>query len=143
MTKPKTTAGTVSADTLSANSAQVGGDHYQSEYQHWDFTADVLEGRYMEGQITKYVSRWRKKNGRQDLMKATHFLTKLLEQESAGLVAPIQQGPADRAHCEQFCLANGLDKMESLIILSVSTWATREDLLFAGRVLDFLLSSEP
>lgn len=38
---------------------------------------------YMEAQIIKYVTRWRKKNGMQDLEKAKHFLEKLMEYESS------------------------------------------------------------
>lgn len=69
-----------------ANARQVGGDHYQStagrcpvcggEVQHWDFAANMP---YLEGCVTKYVTRWRKKNGVQDLEKAQHFLAKLIE----------------------------------------------------------------
>ena len=62
-----------------ANKEQVAGTHYQIQpFQHWDF---VLEARipYMEGQILKYMSRWRNKNGLQDLKKAGHFYCKLIE----------------------------------------------------------------
>jgi len=67
---------------MSENDYQVGGNHYPSEIQHWDYClANNLP--YMEGQITKYVTRWRKKNGIQDLQKAQHFLAKLIESEHA------------------------------------------------------------
>ena len=63
---------------MSANEKQVGGEHYKSPIQHWDY---VLANNipYMEAQIIKYLTRWRKKNGLQDLEKAQHFLTKLIE----------------------------------------------------------------
>ena len=64
-----------------ANTKQVAGDHYRSEdstYQHWDLVADTGMG-YFEGQITKYVARWRKKNGKQDLEKALHYAQKMQE----------------------------------------------------------------
>jgi len=61
----------------SANDRQVGGKHYASAYQHWDFVLDAKLG-YFEGQITKYLSRHRKKNGLQDAEKALHFAEKLL-----------------------------------------------------------------
>jgi len=64
---------------MKANDTQVGGLHYRTGYQHWDFVIEHLENRYLEGQITKYVTRWRRKNGLQDLMKASHFLVKLIE----------------------------------------------------------------
>jgi hypothetical protein len=37
---------------------------------------------FCEGSIIKYVSRWRGKNGLQDLKKARHFLDLLIEMES-------------------------------------------------------------
>lgn len=62
----------------SANERQEGGNHYRSEIQHWDYVWKNDLG-YFEGQITKYVTRWRKKNGLEDLLKAKHFLDKLIE----------------------------------------------------------------
>ena len=65
-----------------ANEIQVAGDHYRTPTQHWDYVIANDLG-YFEGQITKYVTRWRKKNGLQDLHKARHFLEKLIESEEA------------------------------------------------------------
>ena len=71
---------------MSANNTQVGGKHYATPIQHWDFVvANDLD--YFQGQITKYVCRWRKKNGIQDLEKAEHFLKKYLEVARANLEA--------------------------------------------------------
>ena len=62
----------------SANTKQVAGTHYVSKIQHWDYVvANDLD--YFQAQITKYVSRWKKKNGVQDLEKAQHFLEKYIE----------------------------------------------------------------
>ncbi|MNU03291.1 hypothetical protein D3C72_2472560 [compost metagenome] len=36
----------------------------------------------MEGNVIKYVTRWRKKNGLEDLKKAKHYLELLMELES-------------------------------------------------------------
>jgi len=61
-----------------ANGRQVAGNHYRSDIQHWDFVvANDLD--YFQGQITKYVTRWKKKNGLADLLKAQHFLQKYIE----------------------------------------------------------------
>lgn len=57
--------------------AQVGGDHYQVEYQHWDWVTDIRMG-YLPGNATKYVSRWRKKNGIADLEKAMTYIEKMI-----------------------------------------------------------------
>ncbi|QDP61582.1 MAG: hypothetical protein Tp138OMZ00d2C19078261_43 [Prokaryotic dsDNA virus sp.] len=61
--------------------AQEGGDHYQAEYQHWDWVID-LNLHYLPATATKYVARWRKKNGIQDLRKAVTYIEKW---EKAGL----------------------------------------------------------
>lgn len=64
-----------------ANKMQVGGAHYKkAKIQHWDFAASN-ELDYFQGQITKYVTRWKLKNGMQDLEKAAHFLAKYIEIE--------------------------------------------------------------
>ena len=61
-----------------ANDMQIGGNHYKIDYEHWDWCIDINLG-YLEGNATKYISRWRKKGGVQDLNKALHYLTKALE----------------------------------------------------------------
>lgn len=62
-----------------ANSRQVGGDHYKTGgEEHWD-RVNRLGLDYFQGQITKYVERWKKKGGVQDLKKARHFLDKYIE----------------------------------------------------------------
>lgn len=61
-----------------ANDTQVAGNHYRTKIQHWDYVwANELD--YFQAQITKYITRWKKKNGLQDLEKALHFLQKYLE----------------------------------------------------------------
>lgn len=65
----------------SANDIQVGGQHYKAKtIQPWDFIAANGLG-YFEGNIVKYVSRWRDKGGLDDLRKARHYLDKLIELE--------------------------------------------------------------
>lgn len=62
-----------------ANDRQVGGDHYKTGgEEHWD-RVNRLQLDYFQGQITKYVERWKKKNGVEDLKKARHFLDKYIE----------------------------------------------------------------
>ncbi len=64
-----------------ANERQVAGEHYRSPIQHWDY---VLANNipYLEAQIIKYVTRHRRKGGLTDLEKASHFLQKLIEEET-------------------------------------------------------------
>lgn len=79
----------------SANDHQVGGQHYAKPIQHWDYV--VAQGLgYFEGQITKYVSRWRDKNGLEDLHKAKHFLDKLIEEVEEGRIKSSGSTPLSR-----------------------------------------------
>lgn len=61
---------------------QVGGDHYRSkaiqpaEYIHANGIG------YFEGNVIKYVSRWRDKGGIADLEKARHYIAILIELEA-------------------------------------------------------------
>lgn len=67
---------------MTALTVQEGGNHYKDmpiqpvEYIH----ANKLG--YFEGCVIKYVSRWKKKNGIEDLKKARHFIDLLIELES-------------------------------------------------------------
>jgi len=57
--------------------AQEGGDHYQADYQHWDWVIDC-KIHYLPANCTKYVSRWKKKNGIVDLKKAMTYIDKMI-----------------------------------------------------------------
>ena len=65
---------------MPANDTQVGGSHYKAPIECWDFIAANNLG-YFEGTAIKYLTRWRKKNGVEDLKKALHFIYKLIELE--------------------------------------------------------------
>ena len=66
-----------------ANDTQVAGNHYkQFRIEPWDAIIDWNLG-YLDGNAVKYLSRWRHKNGIEDLKKARHYIDKLIEVESA------------------------------------------------------------
>lgn len=52
--------------------AQVGGDHYQMAIQPIEFI-NSNDLPYCEGNVVKYVSRHRNKNGAEDVTKALHY----------------------------------------------------------------------
>jgi len=59
-----------------ANGYQIGGDHYRLQlYQHWDMVYDTRLNYFLSC-ATKYLSRYHRKNGVEDLQKAKHFLEK-------------------------------------------------------------------
>ena len=64
---------------MTANDDQIGGRHHiEKAIQPWDFIVQNNMG-YLEGCIIKYVSRYKEKNGIEDLIKASHYLEKLIE----------------------------------------------------------------
>jgi len=61
------------------NAMQVGSDHYSKKaIQPWDYIVSNNLG-YLEGNVVKYVSRWKDKGGIDDLRKAQHYIHKLIE----------------------------------------------------------------
>ena len=68
--------------SLTADVRQVGGDHYKSNaIQPWTYIISNELG-YLEGNIIKYTTRWRRKGGIQDLEKVIHYAQKLIEVET-------------------------------------------------------------
>lgn len=60
---------------------QIGGSHYKNmKIQPVEFIVQNNIG-YIEGNIIKYVCRYKNKNGIQDLEKAKHYLEILIEYE--------------------------------------------------------------
>ena len=77
----------MSSSPNKADDRQVGGTHYKNDgEQHWTRMFRLFGPGYFIGCITKYVERYRKKNGLEDLKKAQHFLEKLIELESPDVV---------------------------------------------------------
>lgn len=59
---------------------QVGGSHYQLAIQPIDYIMDNgLD--YMQGNVIKYVTRYKNKNGIDDLRKAAHYIEMMIERE--------------------------------------------------------------
>ena len=65
----------------SATNRQVGGSHYKDmkiQPAVFCFRNNIP---FLEGMVIKYVTRWRKKNGVEDLRKARHCIDMLIEFE--------------------------------------------------------------
>lgn len=124
------------------NIRQVGGRHYCTggdNYQHWDLVAETGMG-YFEGQVTKYVSRWRKKNGIQDLQKALHFLEKLIT------ISTDRDRDRDRTHItkvKRFAEAAKLTAVEYTIIQDMVSWHQVDDLCLVQCKIEQLIASVP
>jgi hypothetical protein len=67
---------------MSALDTQIGGTHYKK------FAIEPIEFihkngiGFCEGNAIKYLVRWREKGGKQDLLKARHYIDLLLELEN-------------------------------------------------------------
>jgi Protein of unknwon function (DUF3310) len=67
---------------MNALDTQVAGNHYKDlPIQPVEYIYANALG-YFEGNVIKYVSRWRKKNGIADLEKAKHYIELLIELEN-------------------------------------------------------------
>ena len=65
---------------MSAKDYQIGGSHYKNKgIQPIEYIMSNGLG-FCEGNVIKYISRWRDKNGLDDLLKAKHYLEFLIEE---------------------------------------------------------------
>lgn len=67
-------------EKVTASEKQIGGDHYGSNLQPID-VIDAWKLDFYEGSALKCLARHRKKNGREDIQKAIHYLELLLERQ--------------------------------------------------------------
>jgi len=68
-----------------ANAMQVGGRNYKKlPIEPWDYIA--ANGFFLKENIVKYITRAAKTKNRDDLLKAQHYLAKLLE------ITPVPEG---------------------------------------------------
>jgi hypothetical protein len=71
----------VLAEKVNAIDVQMGGDHYKDQPIQPVQYIHANNIGYFEGNVIKYVSRWKKKNGIADLEKAKHYIELLIELE--------------------------------------------------------------
>jgi len=94
---------------MSALQVQEGGNHYKlMKVQPVEFIHANNIG-YFEGCVIKYVTRWKNKNGIEDLRKAIHFIELLIELE----VASSKEGERKEVSLEKaFNLSNLPDSFD-------------------------------
>lgn len=127
---------------MSANAIQVGGDHYKSaDFQPWDLIETHGLG-FIEGNIVKYLTRWRKKGGVQDLEKVRHYVLKLEELAEAGIRSPRVVGNGiGPMVLSQYFQAHGITDFREMILISIfcSNWTERSfshALLLVGSLIE-------
>jgi len=109
-----------------ANERQVGGNHYKSDFQHWDFVNQTALP-YIPAQVARYLCRWKKKGKEEDLRKAVHFMEKLIEEEAT-------RRKIHRILVENFILSNKIEMEEANALrYLVKYYVGAEDLLVMAR----------
>lgn len=110
------------------NDIQHGGDHYKSDYQPWDFMADLDMG-YFEGCAVKYVARYLKKNKPiEDLQKAQHYMQKALSlwitmsRHNNTLSSQVCRENNVGESVDTLAECNGLDIWQSTTIHDIALW---------------------
>ena len=123
---------------MDADDYQVAGDHYRGGgYQHWNLVI-ATDQDYLAGCSTKYVSRWRRKGGSNDLRKALHYLNKLEEGNGVAPTRKLFEKELLR-EVNAFAEANKLSDLERSYVRMLSTWQTRDELNTARELLFLLL----
>jgi hypothetical protein len=106
---------------------QVGGGHYKDrETQHWD-VIDRNGIGYLEGVATKYLCRYKEKNGLQDLKKAEHYVIKLLEEVNEHCRRP--RGQATMMELRGLREGYKLESTEYGAVAMLLTWSDRDHLI--------------
>ncbi len=120
------------------NAMQIGGTHYQTEYQVWDFTEKHGLGG-LEVSVIKYLCRWREKgNGIMDLEKAIHFIDKLVDLHKRKGRVP--KGCASMTDLQYFCNMQELDTTEEFAVRMISRWSCVADLFLCRGSIQRLIA---
>lgn len=136
---------------MSVNDRQVGGTHYnQVKVQHWDL---MLLNRvpYLEAQITKYITRWRKKDQAvKDVEKSGHYLEKLIDALEEGalfvptvfmssILSPRPLTADGTVNLPEFFEQNKVGDIEQTIFRLILTYTTMDELKRVEILLAHLL----
>jgi len=106
-----------------ANKVQIGGNHYskRGSVQHWDLVAKNGWGYYV-GNITKYLFRWRDKNGLQDLEKSKHYLAKYVELCSDPRIVIVNAPPDGAYTLDEIIALFDLDYYQGTVVGFLLKW---------------------
>ena len=125
---------------MSANEKQVAGSHYKTAeggVQHWDYCVRSNTPN-LEYAASKYLTRWRKKNGVQDLEKALHYVEKRLESLRLN-VGALRGGSLIQPLFTKFLTDNNITTPESIILYQMMHWKLPEELERSAREIKLLI----
>ena len=78
---------------MSVYDKQIGGSHYKKMKIHPSKYVIEKELLFQEGKVIKYICRHRFKNGKEDLLKAIHFIEMIIERDYSN---PEDTNPLDK-----------------------------------------------
>jgi hypothetical protein len=111
--------------------------YYKSSYMHWDFAVKVGLG-YLDGCSTKYVARWRGKEGLKDLRKAWNYLEKLIEVGDYGIQ---RKNVNIDIELQRFVEANKLTFLEHQYLFILCTYRNEAALRSARHILAKIIAT--
>lgn len=135
-------------NTEHVNDRQVGGSHYRSSYQHWDWSIDMNIGP-IEYAASKYISRWWKKHGPvkglEDVEKAKHYVQKIKEAHAEGRYptgfSRLRDVSMSAYKTMDFGKKNNLTEHESMICWMLAGWETPAALDECLSALDYITAN--
>ena len=129
---------------MKANDKQINGTHYIPKVgggvQHWDYCVKT-DVPNLEYAASKYVQRWREKNGIIDLNKAIHYLEKRIEVSSQGTGRWRGAKPDDDLF-EKYVQDNKIPSYEAMTIYSIMHWVHVRELKTAITSIKKLIQEE-
>lgn len=113
---------------MNATNTQIGGTHYKSSYQPIGFISR-WNLNFFQGNIVKYVTRHRYKNGKEDLLKCVHYCELALELNPANFVCSDRE--SNFMDLLVYSEQNKLCEIEHNIIAGsiLNDWKTAKELL--------------
>ena len=98
---------------------QVGGDHYEQMAVEPFEIAETMQLTPMQFTVLKYVSRWRRKNGVEDLRKAMQTCRKAHLYYCNMPTTYREERPTDKLMIRMYCAVNGLGEDERVVLTNV------------------------
>ena len=100
---------------MKAIESQVGGSHYKDMAFQPIELITVLRCSFIQGCIIKYISRYKDKNGAQDIKKCIHYAQLAIELKDKGLCETTKSIDTYMA-ISNFCSANKFSMLQKFII---------------------------
>lgn len=94
---------------------QIGGNHYRNMAFQPIELISILGCSFIQGCIIKYISRYKDKNGAQDIKKCIHYAQLAIELKDKGLCETTKSIDTYMA-ISNFCLVNKFSMLQKLII---------------------------